>query len=74
MVDDGKISSSYTPCVSDLVDALKPEFVSPLVLWLCHEDCEETGKIYECGAGWLSQGGYLLHRYLKVGTCVVLEN
>ena len=24
----------------ELVDALKPEFVSPLVAWLCHDDCE----------------------------------
>jgi 3-hydroxyacyl-CoA dehydrogenase/3a,7a,12a-trihydroxy-5b-cholest-24-enoyl-CoA hydratase len=39
----------------DLVDALKPEFVSPLVAWLCHEDCSETGGLYEVGGGFFSK-------------------
>jgi 3-hydroxyacyl-CoA dehydrogenase/3a,7a,12a-trihydroxy-5b-cholest-24-enoyl-CoA hydratase len=39
----------------ELVDALKPEFVSPLVAWLCHEDCEENGSVFEVGAGWISK-------------------
>jgi 3-hydroxyacyl-CoA dehydrogenase/3a,7a,12a-trihydroxy-5b-cholest-24-enoyl-CoA hydratase len=39
----------------DLVEALKPEFVSPLVLYLCHESCEENGGIFEVGAGWISK-------------------
>lgn len=44
---------------------LKPETVSPLVAWLCHEDCDATGGLFEVGAGWISrlrwertQGGY----------------
>lgn len=39
----------------ELVDALKPEFVSPLVAWLCHDDCEETGSVFEVGAGWVAK-------------------
>jgi 3-hydroxyacyl-CoA dehydrogenase/3a,7a,12a-trihydroxy-5b-cholest-24-enoyl-CoA hydratase len=39
----------------ELVDALKPEYVSPLVAWLCHEDCEENGSTFEIGAGWISK-------------------
>merc|ERR1712216_1120234 len=39
----------------ELVDALKPEYVSPLVAWLCHEDCEENGSTFEVGAGWISK-------------------
>ncbi len=34
---------------------LKPEVVSPLVAWLCHEDCESTGNLFEVGAGWISR-------------------
>lgn len=34
---------------------LKPELVSPLVAWLCHEDCESTGDLFEVGAGWISR-------------------
>jgi 3-hydroxyacyl-CoA dehydrogenase/3a,7a,12a-trihydroxy-5b-cholest-24-enoyl-CoA hydratase len=36
----------------ELVDALKPEYVSPLVAWLCHDDCTENGAVFEVGAGW----------------------
>lgn len=39
----------------NLVKAMKPEYVAPLVLWLCHEDCRENGGLYECGAGWIAK-------------------
>ncbi len=35
----------------DITDALKPEYVSPLVAWLCHESCEENGSLFEVGGG-----------------------
>uniref|UniRef100_A0A672IYT9 Hydroxysteroid (17-beta) dehydrogenase 4 n=1 Tax=Salarias fasciatus TaxID=181472 RepID=A0A672IYT9_SALFA len=31
----------------DVVAALKAEYVAPLVLWLCHEDCQENGGLFE---------------------------
>lgn len=34
---------------TDVVDALKPEYVAPLVLYLCHESCSETGGVFEVG-------------------------
>jgi len=39
----------------DLLQALKPEFIAPLVLYLCHESCTETGSIFEVGLGWISK-------------------
>nr|XP_033784924.1 peroxisomal multifunctional enzyme type 2 isoform X2 [Geotrypetes seraphini] len=39
----------------DLVNALKPEYVAPLVLWLCHESCQENGGLFEVGAGWIGK-------------------
>lgn len=39
----------------ELLANLKPEHVSPLVAWLCHEDCEQTKGIFEVGAGYISQ-------------------
>lgn len=39
----------------DIVEALKPEYVAPLVLWLCHESCEENGGLFEVGAGWIGK-------------------
>jgi 3-hydroxyacyl-CoA dehydrogenase/3a,7a,12a-trihydroxy-5b-cholest-24-enoyl-CoA hydratase len=39
----------------DLVAALKPEFVSPLVAWLCHESCDENGSLFEVGGGYVGK-------------------
>lgn len=36
----------------DVVEALDPEYVSPLVAWLCHEHCEESGSLFEVGGGY----------------------
>jgi NAD(P)-dependent dehydrogenase (short-subunit alcohol dehydrogenase family) len=38
-----------------LVEQLKPEFVTPLVVKLCDENSQETGGLYEVGAGWMGQ-------------------
>ena len=35
----------------DIRKKLKPEFVSPLVAYLCSASCEETGGLFEVGAG-----------------------
>lgn len=39
----------------DLVQSLKAEYVAPLVLWLCHEACQENGGLFEVGAGWIGK-------------------
>jgi len=39
----------------EVVDALRPEYVSPLVAWLCHEECEETGALFEVGGGFMAK-------------------
>jgi NAD(P)-dependent dehydrogenase (short-subunit alcohol dehydrogenase family) len=39
----------------DLLEALKPEFVTPLVLALCHPDSDQNGRIFEVGAGWIAR-------------------
>ncbi|CAN0438591.1 unnamed protein product [Rangifer tarandus platyrhynchus] len=39
----------------DLLESLKPDYVAPLVLWLCHESCEENGGLFEVGAGWIGK-------------------
>lgn len=46
---------TQTVMPEDLVEALKPEYVAPLVLWLCHESCEENGSLFEVGAGWIGK-------------------
>jgi len=39
----------------ELLDQLKPEFVTPLVLKLCSEDHTDTSGLYEVGAGWIGK-------------------
>jgi len=39
----------------EMVEALKPEYIAPLVAYLCHESCKENGQLYELGAGWVSK-------------------
>jgi NAD(P)-dependent dehydrogenase (short-subunit alcohol dehydrogenase family) len=39
----------------DVTDALKPEYVTPAVILLTHEDSTITGKLFEIGGGWVSQ-------------------
>jgi len=39
----------------EMLDALKPEYVAPVVAFLCHESCEDTGGLYELGAGWVAK-------------------
>uniref|UniRef100_A0A8C8YM98 17-beta-hydroxysteroid dehydrogenase 4 n=1 Tax=Prolemur simus TaxID=1328070 RepID=A0A8C8YM98_PROSS len=46
---------TQTVMPKDIVEALKPDYVAPLVLWLCHESCEENGGFFEVGAGWIGK-------------------
>jgi len=39
----------------DLIQALKPEYVVPLVAYLCHESCDVNGSVFEVGAGWIGK-------------------
>lgn len=36
-------------------DQLKPELVSPLVVYLGSEQCQDTGGLYEVGGGWVGK-------------------
>ncbi|KAF9928572.1 hypothetical protein BGZ67_006882 [Mortierella alpina] len=39
----------------DMLASLKPEMVTPLVEYLCHENTTETGSIFEVGAGFVGK-------------------
>ncbi len=34
---------------------MRAELVSPLVAWLCHADCTETGGLFEVGGGYIAK-------------------
>ncbi len=39
----------------ELFDKMKPEFVSPLVVYLCSKECDATGNIYNAGMGFYNR-------------------
>ncbi len=52
-VAGSRMTESILP--AEVVSQLKPEYVSPLVAWLCHQDCGETGGLFEVGAGFMAK-------------------
>jgi len=43
----------------DLLEKMKPEFVAPLVLYLCAEECPVSGKIYNAGMGFYNRAAVM---------------
>lgn len=44
-----------TVFTKDILDTLKVDYIVPLVAYLCHESCNETGGIYEVGGRWIAK-------------------
>jgi len=40
---------------AEMVKLWKPEFVAPMVTYLCHESVPVSGKVFEAGGGWYAQ-------------------
>ena len=43
----------------DLFEKLKPEFVTPMALFLCTDDCPVTGNIYNVGMGFYNRAAFV---------------
>jgi len=43
----------------DLFEKLKPEYVTPMTLFLCSEDCPVTGNIYNVGMGFYNRAAFV---------------
>jgi NAD(P)-dependent dehydrogenase (short-subunit alcohol dehydrogenase family) len=39
----------------DLVEALKMEYVAPVVGYLCHDSCTDNGQVVESAGGWIAK-------------------
>jgi NAD(P)-dependent dehydrogenase (short-subunit alcohol dehydrogenase family)/putative sterol carrier protein len=51
----------------EVFERLKPEFVSPLVLYLCSEGCEEDGMIFNAGMGFFNRAAVVTGPGVLVG-------
>ena len=39
----------------EVFDSLHPKYIAPIVVYLCHESCDENGSLFETAAGWTSR-------------------
>ncbi len=51
----------------DLFERLKPEFVSPLVLYLSSEQCRETGQVFNAGLGFFNRAAVVTGPGILIG-------
>jgi len=51
----------------DLFEKSKPEFVVPMVLSLCSEACEESGKIFNSGMGYFNRAAVVTGPATQLG-------
>jgi len=50
----------------DLLEKMKPEYVAPLVLYLCSDRCDTTGRIYNAGMGYYNRAAILTGRPVQL--------
>ncbi|KJE91296.1 hydroxysteroid dehydrogenase 4 [Capsaspora owczarzaki ATCC 30864] len=58
----------------ELVKALTPEFVAPVVAYLCHDSCVDNGGLFELGAGWVSKLRWQRTRGAVIEGSMTIEN
>jgi putative sterol carrier protein len=51
----------------DLSDRLKPEFVAPLVVYLCSEQCTDSGLVLNAGMGFYSRAAVVSGPGIQLG-------
>jgi len=51
----------------DMLEKLKPEFIAPLVLFLCSENSKTSKMIFNCAAGWFSRTEILCAQGTVIG-------
>ncbi len=51
----------------DMFEKLKPEFIAPLVVYLCSEQCTVNGAIYNAGMGYYSRAAVITGQTVAVG-------
>lgn len=50
-----------------VLEKIKPEAVSPLVAYLCSEQCEETAQVYAVGGGYVARVAVVEARGVQLG-------
>ncbi|MDQ1330675.1 MAG: hypothetical protein QG578_940 [Thermodesulfobacteriota bacterium] len=51
----------------EIFEKSKPEFVAPMVIYLCSEECRESGAIFNSGMGYYNRAAILTGPGIKLG-------
>ncbi len=51
----------------DIFAKMKPEYVVPMVLYLCSDKCDDTGQIFNAGMGYFNRAAVLTGPGIKLG-------
>ena len=51
----------------ELFEKSKPEFVTPMVMYLCSDKCRESGAIFNSGMGYFNRAGILTGPAVELG-------
>ncbi|MBI4775814.1 MAG: SDR family NAD(P)-dependent oxidoreductase [Deltaproteobacteria bacterium] len=51
----------------DIFRKAKPEFLAPLVLYLCSDRCKDTGMIFNAGMGYANRAAFVTGRGVALG-------
>jgi len=51
----GATAMSATVLPAEIAAKWKPEYVVPSVAFLCSEECDASGKVFESGGGWMAE-------------------
>ena len=51
----------------EIFEKMKPEFVSPMVLYLCSEECADSGQIFNAGMGYFNRAAILTGPGVQLG-------
>lgn len=48
------------PLIPEIEELMKVSDVAPLVVYLCHESCADSGSVLETAGGWAAKGECIL--------------
>jgi 3-hydroxy-3-methylglutaryl CoA synthase/NAD(P)-dependent dehydrogenase (short-subunit alcohol dehydrogenase family) len=51
----------------EMLDRMKPELVTPMVVYLASDQCRESGRIYNAGMGYFNQAAILTGKGTRLG-------
>jgi putative sterol carrier protein len=60
-----RLTEDFMP--PDLFKRSKPDFVAPMVMYLCSAECRETGAIFNCGMGYFNRAAIVTGPTVQLG-------